>query len=154
MASSSQGHTAARSHACNSPSPTSRTPESSTAKFFRSVDAFNAYSNINESFIGRRTDPAVVGIDEITTGSKAAAYLQRTLPDRVLRVEGLGDYAYVDREIVPARTTSGKDATMANRFDDDRISRSTSAMKADLLLSSLPRKPASDRRGEIFEHHR
>lgn len=71
-------------------------------------------------------------------GPTAATYLARALPERKLTIEGLGDYAYIDREIVPARTTAGRRATMANRFDDEARTRSTSAIKADLLLRSLP----------------
>jgi hypothetical protein len=106
-------------------------------KFIRSVDAFSAYRNIQESMTGvSRADPAEVAtVDEITSGPKAAAYLARKLPDRMLRIEGLGDYAYVDREIVPARTTS-KSATSANQYEDG--SPSTRAMSADLLLRSHP----------------
>ena len=115
-------------------------PTELTDKFFRSVDAFGCYANVRESLIGaKRTNPAeVASIDDITSGPKAAAYLGRTLASRKLTVGGLGKYAYVDREIVPARTTSGKLATMANRFDDEAKSRSTRAIKADLLLRSLP----------------
>jgi hypothetical protein len=115
-------------------------PTALTAKFFGSVDGFSSYANTAESLIGaKRTDPAeVAAVDEITTGPKAAAYLARTLPNRKLTIPGLGAYSYVDREIVPARTTAGKLAAMANRFDDEEVSRSTRAMKADLLLRSLP----------------
>jgi len=115
-------------------------PEELASKFFRSVKEFSSYENVAESLIGtKRTDPNdVTTIEQILSGPKAAAYLARTLPDRKLTIEGLGTYVYVDREIVPARTTAGKRATMANRFDDERKSRSTGAMKADLLLRSRP----------------
>jgi hypothetical protein len=113
-------------------------PDELIGKFVRSVNAFSSYVNVDESFIGgNRTDPdEVTDIDEITTGPKAAAYLEWALPDRTLRIEELGDYTYVGREIVPARTTV-RSATAANRFDDG--SRSTRAMKADLLLRSHSR---------------
>jgi len=115
-------------------------PEELASKFFRSVKEFSSYENLAESLIGtKRTDPNdVTTIEQILSGPKAAAYLARTLPDRKLTIEGLGTYVYVDREIVPARTTAGKRATMANRFDDERKTRSTGAMKADLLLRSRP----------------
>ena len=115
-------------------------PSALTAKFFGSVDGFSSYANTAESFVGaKRTVPAEVAtVHEITNGPKAAAYLARTLSNRKLMIPGLGTYSYVDREIVPARTTAGKLATMANRFDDEEASRSTRAMKADLLLRSLP----------------
>lgn len=114
--------------------------EQLVGSFVRSVHAFSCYRNVDESFIGtKRPGPAeVTGIEEIVNGPTAATYLARALPERKLTIEGLGDYAYIDREIVPARTTAGRRATMANRFDDEARTRSTSAIKADLLLRSLP----------------
>jgi hypothetical protein len=114
-----------------------RDPSPLAEKFSRSVAAFSGYSNVDEALIGRtRTDPAsITDVSQITSGPKAAAYLERTLPNGILDVDGLGEYAYVDREIVPARTTV-KSLTSANRFDDG--SQSTRAMKADLLLRSQP----------------
>jgi hypothetical protein len=114
-----------------------RDPSRLVGKFSRSRAAFSRYGNIDEEFIGpKRTDPAAItDIEGISSGPHAAAYLARTLPSRMLRIKGLGDYTYVDREIVPARTTA-RSATSANRFEDG--SRSTRAMKADLLLRSNP----------------
>lgn len=105
--------------------------------FRESVSQFREYSNPDESFIGeKRAEPSTVSaVEQITTGPKAAAYLARN--QRHLSIENLGEYEYVDREVVPARTTNKKAAAMANRFDDTNRSRSTTAMKADILLRSL-----------------
>lgn len=113
-------------------------PEELVGKFLRSVEAFSTYANVGEPFIGpnREDSTDVKSVDRIVNGPTAAAYLARVLPDRQLNIEGLGDYIYVDREVRPARSTAGPQATMANRFDDG--TRSTAAMSADLLLRSAP----------------
>lgn len=117
-------------------------PEQLVGRFFRSIEQFSSYRNVGESFIGtKRADSTEVAtIEEIVNGPTAAAYLERRARKgkELISIEGLGDYSYVDRELVPARTTAGRRATMANRFDDEARTRSTSAMKADLLLRSLP----------------
>jgi hypothetical protein len=109
------------------------------AMFERSVRTFATYSNIAESFTGTtRKEQTVTRIDEITTGPKAAAYMARALGGRTFRIDELGEYVYIDREVRPARTTSRPEATMANHFDCGV--RSTSAMSADLLLSARPER--------------
>jgi hypothetical protein len=116
-------------------------PHRLVERFVRSVTAFGAYANPDESLIGGRTKLSALDTSSIDTvevvvnGPTAAAYVKRK---NDIHIEGLGDYTYVDREVVPARTTSGPLATMANRFDDEVGTRSTSAMKADLLLRSHP----------------
>ena len=106
--------------------------------FRESVNQFREYNNPDESFIGKkRLEPSTISaVEQITTGPKAAAYLAKY--QRHLSIENLGEYEYVDREVVPARTTNKKAAAMANRFDDMNQSRSTAAMKADILFRSLP----------------
>jgi hypothetical protein len=113
-------------------------PQPLVELFARSVSAFALYANPNEKFVGDgRTDPPPVrDTKKIDTGPAAAAYLR--FLEKTINIEGLGGYVYVDREVRPARTTSGPDAGMANRFDDEARTRSTSAMSADLLLRSLP----------------
>lgn len=112
-------------------------PDELAGKLFRSVHEFSTYSNVGEPFIGStRGDPTdVADIEQIVNGPKAAAYLAQP-PGRKLTIEGVGNYIYVDREVEPARTTSGPRATMANHFDDGTPS--TAAMSADLLLRSDP----------------
>ena len=114
--------------------------------FRESVSQFREYNNPDESFVGeKRSAPSTVPVvEQITTGPKAAAYLARN--QRHLSIDNLGEYEYIDREVVPARTTNKKAAAMANRFDDTNRSRSTTAMKADILLRSL-----SDNRPTIGE---
>ncbi len=108
--------------------------------FVRSTEEFSSYENVDESFIGsKRSDPPAVSmVSEITSGPKAASYLARTLPGQTLEIEGANTYVYIDREIVPARTTAGRHARMANHFDDEGSTRSTGAMRADLLLRREP----------------
>ena len=105
--------------------------------FRESVEQFSAYNNPDEPLVGenRSEEPTISTVEEITSGPKAAAYLARN--QRYLSIKNLGDYEYVDREVLPARTTSKKTATMANRFNDANQSRSITAMKADILLRSL-----------------
>jgi hypothetical protein len=107
-----------------------------TAMFFRSVEAFRPYTNIGERFIGgTRTERGeIASTDQIVSGPIAAAYLAQ-MPQPIA-IDGLGDYTYVDREVEPARTTSGPEATMANRYDNEDPS--TRAISADLLLRSDP----------------
>jgi len=117
-------------------------PEQLVGRFFRSIEQFSSYRNVGESFIGmKRADSTEVAtIEQIVNGPTAAAYLERRARKgkELISIDGLGDYLYVDREVVPARTTAGRGATMANRFNDEARTRSTSAMKADLLLQSSP----------------
>jgi hypothetical protein len=112
-------------------------PSTLISMFRESVSQFREYNNPDESFVGeKRSAPSTVSaVEQITTGPRAAAYLARS--QRHLSIENLGEYEYVDREVVPARTTSKKAAAMANRFDDANLLRSTTAMKADILLRSL-----------------
>jgi hypothetical protein len=111
-------------------------PEQLVELFARSVSAFDSYANPDEEFVGttRVDPPKIKTLAEIETGPKAAAYLKYRNPN--ISIEGLGDYLYVDREVEPARTTI-KSATMANQYDDEARTRSTSAISADLLLRSL-----------------
>jgi hypothetical protein len=106
------------------------------AMFSRSVDAFRPYTNIGEHFIGRtRTERGeIASTDQIVSGPNAAAYLAQ-MPQPIA-IQGLGEYSYVDREVEPARTTAGPEATMANRYDNGDPS--TRAISADLLLRSNP----------------
>ena len=120
-------------------------PHELPAMFERSAHKFATYSNVAESFVGNtRKEQTVARIDEITTGPKAAAYMARALGGRTFDIHDLGEYAYIDREVRPARTTSRPEATMANHFD--RGARSTTAISADLLLSAHP-----DRRPTVGE---
>jgi hypothetical protein len=116
-----------------------RAPQQLAAEFARSVEAFASYDNPGEALTGRtRKTLDHANPTAIANGREAAAYLELTLPGCEVRVDGLGIYTYVEREIVPARTTI-KAPVMANVCDDGR--RSTAAMKADLLLCSAAGNP-------------
>jgi hypothetical protein len=101
--------------------------------FERSVEQFRSYYNVAEALVGiGRQEPQNLSAADVNSGPQAAAFLLHHAPGGDFPIDGMGDYAYVDREVVPARTTVR--GAMANCFADG--TRSTRAVKADLLLRS------------------
>src|SRR4051812_23457768 len=103
-------------------------PDRLAGAFARSVERFAAYNNRWEPFYPPRRDPHLTGraVSRLGGTNDLAAVMARTgvcstdrRPDGAMR--------YVDREIVPARTTGGA------RFSDGRTAKQF--RRLDLLLT-------------------
>lgn len=107
--------------------------------FARSIKAFRRYSNTNEHFYPKDR-PKHAGKAGLGSTRELAALLEvGPKVHKVDRGPGLA-FRYADRELVLARTTGRA------HYDDDRHTRATAGVRADLLLQNR-----ADRRPIIAE---